>query len=539
MFKLLLRVSLALLVGSSLPFSQAAGGPLGSALSPPPDPVGKPSTEAQELLGKALFWDEQLSSTRTVACGTCHIPSVGGSDPRLGLHPGIDGEFNTLDDVIGSPGVIQSAASGRYSANEDFGLEAMVTGRKAPTMINAAFAPELFWDGRATDSFSDPVTGDLVLASGAALESQAVGPLLSSVEMAHLGRDWGDVVLRLGESEPLALASNLDPELTDFVEGQDYTSLFLAAFGTGEMTPVRIAMAIASYERTLISIQAPVDGPPGSLTPQEARGRQLFNTKGRCNRCHSGSLFTDFGFKNTGVTPIAEDLGRGGITGRPMDNGAFKTPDLRNIELRAPYFHNGSAQSLEEVIDFYDRGGDFHVNQAPAVAPIGFTLLEKADLVAFLKRPMTDPEVAAETGLFARPTLYSESARQPSLYGFGTAASSGLVPRAIAVEPPLLGNSSMTVAVDQAPPVGNAFLLIDLDQGFYQVLGADVLLALGPQLLVVPLGLMQATVQGDGYTSASLQVPSSLSNVGIEVFLQWFVFSDGLSASEGIEVVLF
>ena len=104
-------------------------------LQPPPAPAGNPLTPEKILLGKSLFWDEQLSSTRTVACGTCHIPAAGASDPRtavspLALHPGADGQFETADDVLGSPGVPQSLADGTYVDHPDFGILPQATGRR-------------------------------------------------------------------------------------------------------------------------------------------------------------------------------------------------------------------------------------------------------------------------------------------------------------------------------------------------------------------------------------------------------------------------
>ena len=529
-------------------------GPIASAQGPPPPPaggpipplavpIGNPITAAKTQLGKALFWDEQLSSTRMTACATCHIPSAGGTDPRsVGsgtIHPGFDGLFGTSDDVVGSLGQILSDATGLYTESAEFGLDVQVTPRKTPTMIDAAYAPSLFWDGRATSNFQDPLTGATVLFANAALESQAAGPPVADVEMGHLGRDWSDVAQRVIASTPLALASGLDPTLAAFVAGNDYPTLFQAAFGTSAVTPARIAMALATYERTLIADQTPLDQGPGALTPLEAQGRQLFNTKGRCNICHNGPFLTDFAFKNTGVTPIFQDVGQAAITGNPADNGRFKTPDLRNIELRAPYFHDGSAKTLEEVVDFYDRGGDFHVNQAVAIIPLGLTPVEKTALVTFLRRPLTDPRVLAETGPFQRPTLFSESVAQPKHYGFGTPALSGVQPRAIAFEPQLVGNPSMTVAVADAPPFGSAFLAVDFAQGFTNVLGADALLGLTPAMLLVPAGPMSGSGPGGGYVSVSLAIPSSRTLSGLPIYMQWFVLAGNLSATEGIEAVLF
>ena len=538
--------ALVLVAGTAAAQGPPPGGGPPSAGGPIPPlavPASNPVTPQKALLGKALFWDEQLSSTRMTACGSCHIPSAGGVDPRSRnsqtIHPGADGVFGTSDDVIGSPGQVLSEADGRYTESALFGLEVQVTPRKAPTMIDAAYAPRLFWDGRATGQFNDPLTGTPVLAANAALESQAAGPPLSETEMGHIGRDWNDVAARVAASRPLALASDLDPELAAFVSNNDYPELFDMAFGTPDVTPARIAMAIATYERTLIADQTPLDAGPGALTPQEARGLQLFNTKARCNVCHNGPFLTDFAFRNTGVTPISEDPGLGGITGRPGDMGRFKTPDLRNIALRAPYFHDGSAKTLAEVVAFYNRGGDFHVNQAAAVQPLGLTAQEQADLVAFLGRPLTDLRVANETGPFTRPTLFAETGLVPMHYGTGTPATNGIVPSAIAFEPQFLGNPSMTVGVKDAPETGLGFLVVDFARGLGNVNGADVLVAMTPAMKVFSAGAMQGSGAGGGYNSLPLSLPPDPSFVGQSVFLQWFILAENLSATEGIEAVLF
>ncbi|MCI0581946.1 MAG: cytochrome-c peroxidase, partial [Chloroflexi bacterium] len=143
------RCVLAALVVSAAALPAWAGG---GGLEPPPEPPGNPLTEAKANLGKVLFWDEQVSSTGTVACGTCHIPLVGGGDPRGGLeisrHPGPDQEFQTEDDIFGSPGVVLNHADGDYDWSPFFGLMPQVTRRRTTSAINAGYAPELFWDGR-------------------------------------------------------------------------------------------------------------------------------------------------------------------------------------------------------------------------------------------------------------------------------------------------------------------------------------------------------------------------------------------------------
>ena len=160
-----------------------------------------------------LFWEEQVSSHDTISCGGCHRPVSGGSDPRIGANPGPDGIVPSADDISGSPGVVRTDASGAPIADPVFGFGVQVTGRAANSFIMAAFVPEAFWDGRARSTFFDPETGALSIASGGALESQAVAPILSHVEMAIDGRTWSDVRAKLEHSLPLRDATDLPADL--------------------------------------------------------------------------------------------------------------------------------------------------------------------------------------------------------------------------------------------------------------------------------------------------------------------------------------
>src|SRR5690606_38605755 len=159
----------------------------------------------------------------------------------------------------------------------------------------------------------------------------------------HAGRNWPQVAARIAASKPLALASNIPASLVAWIDGRTYPELFEEAFGTPEVTPSRIAMAIASHERHLITDRTPFDrwaAGMGGLTADEAAGAILFFGK-QCNQCHSDSIFSDNFFHNIGVSPQTDDPGRGGITGEDFNIGEFKTPNLRNVELHAPYMHNG------------------------------------------------------------------------------------------------------------------------------------------------------------------------------------------------------
>jgi cytochrome c peroxidase len=385
-------------------------------LEPPPAPAGNPVTAVKAYLGKALFWDEQMSSTRTVSCGTCHRPAAGGSDPRTivgsdrSRNPGPDGFFGTLDDVFGSPGVPQNKLDGTYTRHPQFGMREQVTGRKSPSYLNAGYSPEgLFWDGRATDVFRDPLTNNILLPNTASLESQSVGPPVSGAEMGHVNRNWTQVAARIQASKPLALATNIPPALATWINNRTYPQLFEEAFGTSDVTPARIAMAIATHERTLFSDRTPLDRELYGIQPltaQEISGRELF-VKHQCNFCHTGALLTNNSFHNIAVRPQTDDPGRFAVTNVEFDRGSFKTPQLRNGEIRGPFMHTGALATMEDVVEFYNRGGDFPAPNVPTgvIRPLDMTTQQKADLVAFLKRPLTDNRVANELPPFYRPTL--------------------------------------------------------------------------------------------------------------------------------------
>lgn len=520
-------------------------------LARPPVPKDNPMTIEKVNLGKALFWDEQLSSTRLSACATCHRPAAGGGDPRLvvgeldSTHPGPDGLYGTDDDITASPGVPRSKADGVYERSPLFGFRIQVGGRRAPSAVNAGYSPLLFWDGRAGDVFRDPLTNEVVLDGDAALESQAAGPPLATAEMAHIGRDWKDVAARVARSRALAMATDIPMPLKRWINGRAYPDLFAEAFGTPEVTPARIIMAIATYERTLYANQSPFDdflrGGNGRLTEQELEGLQVFRTVG-CIICHAGNRLTDENFYYTGVRPPDEDLGRMNVTGLESDKGKFRAPSLRNVELRAPYFHNGRFGTLEEVVDFYDRGGDFDApNKHPLIGPLFLTQREKDGLIALLKRPLTDPRLITEVPPFDHPTLYTDSGRMPVSFGEGIAGSGGFVPNLIAYEPPLLGNDNFTLAVEDALGRARAYLLID------RVDPADGYFAdpghFDPAGQAVASMILDGFNAGEGSGSAPLSIPRRLSLNGMTMYGRWFIEDPntphGWSMSPACEFTLF
>lgn len=222
-------------------------------------------------------------------------------------------------------------------------------GRRSPTILNAAWSEALMWDGRFET-----------------LEEQALGPIEAGVEM----------------NMPL---DELIEKLTK-IEG--YPPLFAAAFDEDkEITSDKIAQAIATYERTVISGEAPFDrwikGRREAISASAQRGFRLFNGKARCAACHSGWRFSDDSFHDIGLAD--DDIGRGAeLPGIVKMQHAFKTPGLRNIDQRAPYMHDGSLATLEDVVEHYDRGGVKRPSLSDDMKPLGLTMREKKDLVAFM-----------------------------------------------------------------------------------------------------------------------------------------------------------
>lgn len=512
-------------------------------LAPPPNaPLGNPLTATKIYLGKSLFWDEQMSATGTVSCGTCHHASSGGADPRInGWNPGPDALFNTDDDIRGTAGVPMNNPDGSYVYSPVFGFGDQVTSRTSPSYINAVYSQLLFWDGRATGTFLDPVTNTVTL-TGAVLESQVLEPPISAVEMGHEGIDWTQVATRIANSKPLALSPSIPTALNTWIDDRTYPELFLEAFGSAEVSPARIAMAIASYERSTFSDQTPFDLEVQGITPlnpAEARGRQLFNSGSiACNFCHNGNRLTNGTFNYIGVRPDTEDIGREAVTGMPHDRGTFRTPGLRNVGLRRSFFHNGKFTSLEEVIDFYDRAGDFDGNNKPNIIHVlELTPQQRSDMLAFMRRPLTDPRVANETGPFERPALYMGSDRVPTVTGAGRIGSGNAMPQIKAISPPLAGNQRFAVSVSNALGNSNAVLVIDEnDPGITATIPATGSLAR-------VTATTQNTGAGNGWASVVVPIPVTPGIVGKTFFARWYVndpaAANGFSISQAARFTVF
>ena len=400
------RTLLLLLVAS-------VASPTLAELPPVPAPPENPLTEEKRILGKILFWDEQLSSDDTVACGTCHRPAAGGADPRSGLHPGR--EAGSFDDVAGSPGIRRLDSSGQPETDPVFGTGPQVTTRSSPSVFGALWADSLFWDGRAAGRFVDPETGTVAIATGGALETQALAALASPVEMARAGRSWDELNAKLAQRRPLALADRLPADVAAALQSSPtYSALFVAAFGDGRISAARIAMAIASYERSLVPDQTPWDlfvaGDDSALTNFERLGWEAMQSM-RCTSCHEPPLFSTNAFANIGLRRSEIDPGRQAITGNDDDAGAMRIPSLRNVGLKPRLMHTGQFSSLAEAIEFYRNPAALPgVDELPGGGAYNFAInpTNAADIRAFLQRALTDARVAAERFPFDRPRLASE-----------------------------------------------------------------------------------------------------------------------------------
>jgi len=542
--------SAATLVGAL--FVSNASAQADTGLPDPEFPIENPMLPNQDVLGKFLFWEEQVSSDNTMACGTCHIHEAGGSDPRAltttNPHPGPDQLFGTADDIRGSAGVVQQDNGYNFSGNDLHFPNPRVTGRRSPPAINAMFNSSLFWDGRALNVYTDPQTGVPEIIFGGALESQAAGPPLSDVEMTRAGQTWNDVVAKLQGARPGGLMSNLPPEMASFVATYPtYPEMFAAVYGDTAITSKRVMFAIGNYERTLLADQTPMDplfeGIITELDPPLEAGRLVFQGAANCTACHTVPHFFDDGFHNLGVRPEAEDTGRFAITGDPLDMGAFKTPHLRNVKMRAPFFHNGGKATLADVVEFYDVGGDFaNANKDVLMVPLLLTVQQKADLVLFLEEALTDPRVEAGIFPFTRPTLASEQPSLNTVYGVASLSGLGAPPSVLTHTPANVGNPHWMLGLYDAKP--NAATLTALayapapglpfpDPRFPIPMNVNV----GTLFLLLP-----GATDNLGVDTLSLSIPLNNALIGLKFYGQWFIkdaaalATGGVYGSKGVEV---
>ncbi|MHC4940344.1 MAG: cytochrome c peroxidase [Planctomycetota bacterium] len=381
-----------------------------AAMPPVPVPRGNPITREKALLGKILFWEQQLSSNDTIACGTCHVPTFGGADPRAGRHPGHDRKLNTGDDGFGSPGIAGLDRELQPREIDGFGTGIQVTRRSSPSFFGSLYAPEQFWDGRAGDKLRDPIRRGVVLSSGASLESQVLFPILDEAEMSHAGRTWHDVTSKLSAVIPMARAKKLTPDILQAIAiDPTYPRLFERAFGDERITPVRVAMAIATYERTLVPDQTPFDayiaGDKDAMNRDQVLGWRVFR-QSNCAVCHPPPLFTDHTYRNIGLRPPHEDKGRGEVTGRKSDRGKFKVASLRNVGLRRRFMHHGKLTNLGAVLSHYRaRTARFEENLDPLLARRTGPGPARRAMIDFLSIALTDPRAAKGVAPFDHPEL--------------------------------------------------------------------------------------------------------------------------------------
>ncbi len=297
----------------------------------PPYPENNKPTAERVALGKQLFFDPRLSRNGNMSCASCHSPMFGWSD-GLPTARGHDG---------------------------------MLLGRASPTVINTAYNSIQMWDGRKKD-----------------LEDQAIGPMEASVEMN----------------------SDFDQMFSFLNNNKGYKAAFEKAYPGEGISKETIAKALASYERTIISNDSPFDrwikGDKKAMTEQQVRGFKLFidPAKGNCAICHSAPNFTDDGFHNLGLASAAgEDADPGRFAHKPIRilKGAFKTPTLRDVSLTAPYFHDGSAKTLMDVVEHYAMGGIVKENLSPNIRKLDLTRQDKEDLVAFMEALTTEHDPVA------------------------------------------------------------------------------------------------------------------------------------------------
>jgi cytochrome c peroxidase len=317
-------------------------------------PADNPQTSEKISLGQKLFFERRLSVNGTVSCSTCHDPQLAFTD-RKPLSVGIKGRVGQ---------------------------------RNAPTILNALYNKTQFWDGRVNT-----------------LEEQAANPIVNAFEMGH---------------------PNLDTAVAQIASVEEYQQAFQRVFGRPPNGP-DLVRAIASYERTQLSFDSPFDhfiaGDNNAIDASAKRGWELFNTQARCNKCHAltdtqrdVTVFTDNDFHNIGIGIIRHNvvalarqaeqliksgdtaaidraaiqndmsvLGRFLITKQEKDTASFKTPDIKNVLVTGPYFHDGSQETLWDVIDHYNKGDGLHNPWLDEdMQPLALTEADIDDLVAFL-----------------------------------------------------------------------------------------------------------------------------------------------------------
>jgi cytochrome c peroxidase len=370
-------------------------------------PIDNPQTPEKIALGQKLFFDGRLSADGTVACSTCHNPARAFTDGRP----------------------------------VSIGIKGRAGQRNAPTILNALYNKAQFWDGRATT-----------------LEQQAALPIVNHVEMGQ---------------------PSLDSAVARIAGIPDYDRRFRLIFGRPP-NGLDLTRAIASYERTLVSFDSPFDhfiaGDKNAIDESAKRGWELFNTRARCNKCHAlddqkrdPTFFIDQDFHNIGVGIIRHNvvglavravrlvdsnsaksiddaalqtemsaLGRYLVTKKEADIASFKTPNLRNVLITAPYFHDGSQATLWDIVDHYNKGDGIHnpfLDQD--IQPLALSESDIDDLVAFMAS-LTSPEYREQGRKeLARQRAISRSSRpqRDTAKAFGPKPPLAEMPKILLIPP--------------------------------------------------------------------------------------------------------
>jgi cytochrome c peroxidase len=318
-------------------------------------PADNPLTPAKVELGRQLYFDPRLSKDGTVACATCHHPSMGWAENKP-VSTGIGGQKG---------------------------------GRSAPTVVNRVLGLAQFWDGRA-----------------ATLEEQALGPIGNPIEM---GSSPEEACERLDAIEGYRL------QFEAVFGGPATPERIAKALAAFERTLLSAESKLDYYQRAvpflgyeaedgddaefLLRMQVALRGEAeNGMSAAAHRGRELFFGKAQCSVCHVGQDLTDESFHNLGIGMEAAepDLGRFVVTQLDKDRGAFRTPSVRNIALTAPYMHDGSLATLRDVVEHYDKGGTKNPWLSEKIFPLGLTEQEKQDLVTFLEEALTGKTTPVE-----------------------------------------------------------------------------------------------------------------------------------------------
>jgi cytochrome c peroxidase len=345
-----------------------AGLVLGGALILPLGPVvGAEERSLLDLLGP-LLGTEGTSGMASSTGGQVTLPQLQGLEDPNTYVPGDNpltaqkvelGRILFFDKRLSKNNTIACASC--HLAEKGFtdgmpvstGINGLKGGRSAPASINRVYSQAQFWDGRA-----------------ATLEDQSIGPFINPVEHGFASHD--EMVAKMKQ-----------------IPG--YRKAFQEVFGR-DIQIQDVGRAIASFQRTILSGNSPADRfdlglDERAISEAAQHGLILFREKARCTKCHSGFNFTDEKFHNIGIgwDTNTVDLGRYMETNNPEEIGAFKTPTLREIARTAPYMHDGRFKKLEEVVDFYNKGGVKNPHQDNLIIPLELTEQEKHDLVEFLR----------------------------------------------------------------------------------------------------------------------------------------------------------